>query len=357
MKIAIFGLGYVGTVSSACLAQEGHDVIGVDFNAAKVDLIDRGESPVVEANISEMIADAVAAGRLRATTDSASAVRASDLVIVCVGTPSSANGNLDLTYVKRVCEEIGTTLRDRDDFCSVVIRSTVLPGTIQGLVIPTLEAASGKTAGDDFGVGFFPEFLREGTAVRDFYNPPKVVFAASDSRTSAILDTLNAGFDAPKTRTNYETAEMVKYADNTWHAIKVSFANEIGSISKAVKVDGGAVMDIFCQDTKLNISPNYLRPGFAFGGSCLPKDVKALTYKARSLDLELPLINSSWPATNATSSGPCGWCLTSTNVASACSASASRREPTTCGKARWSNWSSGFSARGTKSGSSITTSI
>jgi len=296
MNIAIFGLGYVGAVSAACLSKEGHRVIGVDANAAKVELINQGKSPVVEKDVDAMMESGVAAGTLRATTDSAAAVRDSDMAIVCVGTPSSPNGNLDLSYVQRVCEEIGAALRDKKDFYAVVIRSTVLPGTLRGLVIPTLEAASGKTVGDDLGAGFFPEFLRESTAVSDFYNPPKVVFAASDHRTQSMLESLNAGFDAPKICTAYEIAEMVKYADNTWHAIKVAFANEIGSISKAVNVDGGAVMDIFCQDTKLNISPKYLRPGFAFGGSCLPKDVRALTYKARSLDLDTPLINSVMPS-------------------------------------------------------------
>lgn len=296
MKIAIFGLGYVGAVSAACLSKEGHQVIGVDANPDKVALITDGKSPVVEKDVDEMIADGVANGSLRATTDSAAAVRDSDLCIVCVGTPSSPNGNLNLDYVRRVCEEIGAALRGKDDFTAVVIRSTVLPGTLRDLVIPTLEAASGKTVGDAIGAGFFPEFLRESTAVWDFYNPPKVVFAASDHQTQAMLETINAGFDAPKFCTNYETAEMVKYADNTWHAVKVAFANEMGSIAKAVNIDGGAVMDIFCNDTKLNISSKYLRPGFAFGGSCLPKDVRALTYKARSLDLETPLINSVMPS-------------------------------------------------------------
>lgn len=296
MKIAIFGLGYVGAVSAACLSKEGHHVIGVDANPDKVALINKGQSPVVEKDVDEMIAAGVANGTLRATTDNTAAVLEADLSIVCVGTPSSANGNLELGYVKRVCEEIGAALKQKDGFAAVVIRSTVLPGTLRSLVIPTLEAASGRTVGDDLGAGFFPEFLRESTAVWDFYNPPKVVFAASDHQTQAMLETINADFDAPKICTNYEIAEMVKYADNTWHAVKVAFANEIGSISKAADIDGGAVMDIFCQDTKLNISPKYLRPGFAFGGSCLPKDVRALTYKARSLDLDTPLINSIMPS-------------------------------------------------------------
>ena len=296
MDIAIFGLGYVGAVSAACLSKEGHIVIGVDSNDNKVDLINDGKSPVVEKDVDEMIAMAVAHGKLRATTDSGAAIRESDLAIVCVGTPSAPNGDLDLIHVQHVCEEIGGALAKKDGFTAIVIRSTVLPGTLRGLVIPTLEQASGKKAGEHFGAGFFPEFLRESTAVHDFYNPPKVVIAASDERTREMLVSLNADFDAPSTCADYEVAEMVKYADNAWHALKVAFGNEIGSVSKRLNIDGGAVMDIFCQDTKLNISPKYLRPGFAFGGSCLPKDVRALAYKGRSLDLELPLINSIMPS-------------------------------------------------------------
>jgi GDP-mannose 6-dehydrogenase len=243
-----------------------------------------------------MIASAVAEGRLRATTDHRAAIRESELAIVCVGTPSRGNGDLDLTYVRRVCEDIAEVLREKDRFTAIIIRSTVLPGTLRNIVIPTLESGSGKSAGLDFGVGFFPEFLRESTAVHDFSNPPKIVIAASDDRTRAMLESLNEDFDAPVTRADFDVAEMVKYADNTWHALKVAFANEVGSISKALEIDGGAVMDIFCQDTKLNISSKYLRPGFAFGGSCLPKDVRALTYRGRSLDLELPLINAIMPS-------------------------------------------------------------
>ncbi len=296
MDIAVFGLGYVGAVSAACLATAGHTVVGVDSNAGKVDLINAGRSPVVEQDVDEMIASALARGRLRATTDHDAAIRASELAIVCVGTPSRANGDLDLTHVRRVCEDIALVLRDKAGFTAIIIRSTVLPGTLRNLVIPTLEDGSGKRAGQDFGVGFFPEFLRESTAVADFYNPPKVVIAASDARTRAMLEALNVNVDTPVASTDFEIAEMVKYADNTWHALKVIFANEIGSISKALAIDGGAVMDIFCQDTKLNISSKYLRPGFAFGGSCLPKDVRALTYQGRSLDLELPLINAIMPS-------------------------------------------------------------
>jgi GDP-mannose 6-dehydrogenase len=296
MDIAIFGLGYVGAVSAACLSTAGHTVVGVDSNAGKADLINAGRSPVVETGVDEMIASAVAEGRLRATTDHRAAIRESELAIVCVGTPSRGNGDLDLTYVRRVCEDIAEVLREKDRFTAIIIRSTVLPGTLRNIVIPTLESGSGKSAGLDFGVGFFPEFLRESTAVHDFSNPPKIVIAASDDRTRAMLESLNEDFDAPVTRADFDVAEMVKYADNTWHALKVAFANEVGSISKALEIDGGAVMDIFCQDTKLNISSKYLRPGFAFGGSCLPKDVRALTYRGRSLDLELPLINAIMPS-------------------------------------------------------------
>ena len=292
MHIAIFGIGYVGAVSAACLAHAGHTVIGVDANAGKVDLINAGKSPVVEKDVDGMIAHAVAAGRLRATTDHRAAIRDSELAVVCVGTPSRGNGDLDLTYVKRVCANIAEALRAKHGFTAIVVRSTVLPGTLRNTVIPALESGSQKRAGRDFGVGFFPEFLRESTAVYDFYNPPKIVIAASDDRTRAMLEILNEGFDAPVTRADFEVAEMVKYADNAWHALKVAFANEIGSISKALGIDGGAVMDIFCQDIKLNISAKYLRPGFAFGGSCLPKDVRALNYKVRNLDLELPLLSS-----------------------------------------------------------------
>jgi GDP-mannose 6-dehydrogenase len=296
MDIAIFGLGYVGAVSAACLSTAGHTVVGVDSNAGKADLINAGRSPVVETGVDEMIASAVAEGRLRATTDHRAAIRESELAIVCVGTPSRGNGDLDLTYVRRVCEDIAEVLREKDRFTAIIIRSTVLPGTLRNIVIPTLESGSGKSAGLDFGVGFFPEFLRESTAVHDFSNPPKIVIAASDDRTRAMLESLNEDFDAPVTRADFDVAEMVKYADNTWHALKVAFANEVGSISKALEIDGGAVMDIFCQDTKLNISSKYLRPGFAFGGSCLPKDVRALTYRGRSLDLELPLLNAIMPS-------------------------------------------------------------
>ena len=296
MKISIFGLGYVGAVSAGCLASDGHEVIGVDPNRTKVDLINQGTTPIIEKDIGEMIAATVKSGLLRATVDVRDAVMGSDMSLICVGTPSQLNGNLDLSHVRKVCEQIGAAIKDKAGFHVVVARSTMLPGSMSSVVIPTLEAASGKQAGVDFGVCNNPEFLREGTAVYDYYHPPKTVIGESDERAGSLLVQLYDKMDAPLVRTSVETAEMVKYTDNTWHAVKVAFANEIGNICKAVGIDGHKVMEIFCQDTKLNLSSYYMKPGFAFGGSCLPKDVRALTYKARSLDLDLPLLNSILPS-------------------------------------------------------------
>lgn len=296
MKISIFGLGYVGAVSAGCLARDGHQVVGLDPNQTKVDLINKGVTPIIEKDIGEMIASTVKSGNLRATTDVREAVMNSDISLICVGTPSLLNGNLDLSYVRRVCEEIGSVLKEKDSFHVVVGRSTILPGSMRNMVIPTLEAASGKKAGVDFGVCNNPEFLREGTAVYDYYNPPKTVIGESDPRAGDMLVELYKNMTAPLIRTDVETAEMVKYTDNNWHALKVTFANEIGNICKAVGIDGHKVMEVFCQDTKLNLSSYYMKPGFAFGGSCLPKDVRALNYKGKSLDLELPVLNAIMPS-------------------------------------------------------------
>lgn len=295
MKISVFGLGYVGAVSAGCLAKEGHDIIGVDPNSTKVDLINQGKAPIVEKGIAELIEAAVKNGSLKATTDAIEAVKQSELSLICVGTPSQLNGALDLKYVRQVCEEIGTAIKDLD-YHIVVARSTMLPGTMSGLVIPVLEEFSGKKAGVDFGVCNNPEFLREGTAVYDFYHPPKTVIGETDVKSGDILASVYKDLPGPMIRTDVATAEMVKYTDNVWHALKVGFANEIGNICKAINLDGHKVMDIFCQDTKLNLSPYYMKPGFAFGGSCLPKDVRALTYKGRSLDLSLPILNSILPS-------------------------------------------------------------
>jgi len=298
MRISIFGLGYVGAVSAGCLAKDGHSVIGVDPYQPKVDLINAGKTPVIEKDIGEIIEKAVVDDLLRATRDVRQAVLDTEISLICVGTPSQLNGSLDLKYVRKVCEEIGGTLREKKDFHVVVARSTMLPGSMRSIVIPVLEEYSGKKAGVDFGVCNNPEFLRESTAVFDYYNPPKTVIGETDVRAGDVLTSLYAHLDAPLVRTSVETAEMVKYTDNVWHALKVGFSNEIGNICKAVGIDGHEVMEIFCKDTKLNLSPYYMKPGFAFGGSCLPKDVRALTYKARSLDVESPILNSIMPSNN-----------------------------------------------------------
>jgi len=295
-KISIFGLGYVGTVSACCLANEGHTVIGVDPNKTKVDLISEGKSPIIEDQIAEIIAESVLEGKLSASTDTYKSIHSTEISLICVGTPSKLNGSLDLKYVHRVCQEIGEALKSKNEFHVVTCRSTILPGSMRDVVIPTLEERSGKKAGIDFGVCNNPEFLREGTAVHDFYNPPKTVIGETDSCSGELLASLYRKLDAPMIRTDIETAEMVKYTDNVWHALKVTFANEIGNICKKLGIDGHRVMDIFCEDAKLNLSSYYLKPGFAFGGSCLPKDVRALTYKGRSLDLDLPLLNAILPS-------------------------------------------------------------
>ena len=292
MRISIFGLGYVGAVSAACLAERGHVVTGVDPNTDKVQLINSGCAPVVEAELAQLTHRAVAEKRLSATGDPVSAVLDSEVTFVCVPTPSQANGNLDFRFIERVCTEIGAALREKRDFHVVVVRSTILPGTLRQLVIPTLESSSGRRVGEDFGVCHNPEFLRESTAVADFRNPPKTVIGASDSRSGDILQSIYEGLPGPVIRCPIEVGEMVKYADNTWHATKVTFANEIGNICKRLGVDSHAVMEIFCKDAKLNLSPYYLKPGFAFGGSCLPKDLRAITYHARSHDVSTPLLNS-----------------------------------------------------------------
>lgn len=296
MRISVFGLGYVGAVSAACLAADGHSVIGVDKNPTKVDLFNGGRSPIIEKDVDQLIETAHFQERLRATTDSARAIKETDLSLVCVGTPSEVNGNLNLEHIRKVCTEIGAAVRDLQRYHTVVIRSTILPGTMRNVVVPLLEKAAGKRAGHDFGVCFNPEFLREGTAVHDYHHPPKTVVGETDPRAGDTLLALYANLEAPVFRTSLEIAEMVKYVDNTWHALKVSFANEIGAICKPLAIDSGEVMDIFCQDTKLNISPYYLRPAYAFGGSCLPKDVRALRYRAKTLDVETPVLNAILPS-------------------------------------------------------------
>lgn len=270
--------------------------MGVDPIHTKVDIINQGRTPIIEAEIGEIIAANVKSGRLRAIVDPIDAIAVTELSFVCVGTPSQPNGNLDLRFIRRICEQIGRALHEKSANHTVVIRSTVLPGTMRDIVIPILEEYSQKKAGVDFGVCHNPEFLREGSAVKDFYAPPKTVIGEQDRASGCLLAKLYEKLDAPLIRTSIETAEMVKYVDNCWHALKIGFANEIGNLSKALRIDAHEVMNIFCQDRKLNISPAYLLPGFAFGGSCLPKDLRALTYKAKINDLELPILMSILPS-------------------------------------------------------------
>ncbi|HEU5256010.1 MAG TPA: nucleotide sugar dehydrogenase [Vicinamibacterales bacterium] len=292
MRVSIFGLGYVGSVSAASFAADGHDVVGVDVNPDKVAAVTSGRSPIVEPGLDALLERSVAAGRLRATTSTAEAVAESDLSLICVGTPSRKNGSLDLKYLIRVCEQIGDALKQKATYHVVVVRSTVLPGTTHGHVIPTLEAHSGKKYGEGFGVAVNPEFLREGTALKDFQHPPLTLVGHNHASDAAPTKALYDGIEAPLYSTSIRVAEMMKYTSNAWHAVKVVFANEIGNLCKRVGIDSHEVMDIFCRDEKLNISPYYLKPGFAFGGSCLPKDVRALQYRAREVDLEMPLINA-----------------------------------------------------------------
>ncbi|MEG0861365.1 MAG: UDP-glucose/GDP-mannose dehydrogenase family protein [Pseudomonas sp.] len=292
MRISIFGLGYVGAVCAGCLSARGHEVIGVDVSRTKIDLINQGKSPIVEPGLEALLQQGIDNGRLRGTTDFAAAIRDSDLSMICVGTPSKKNGDLGLEYIESVCREIGYVLREKASRHTIVVRSTVLPGTVKNVVIPILEECSGKKAGVDFGVAVNPEFLRESTAIQDYDQPPMTVIGELDKASGDVLQSLYEELEAPIIRKDIEVAEMIKYTCNVWHAAKVTFANEIGNIAKAVGVDGREVMDVVCQDKTLNLSQYYMRPGFAFGGSCLPKDVRALTYRAGTLDVKAPLLNS-----------------------------------------------------------------
>ncbi|MDZ7370278.1 MAG: nucleotide sugar dehydrogenase, partial [candidate division KSB1 bacterium] len=276
-----------------CLAEMGHQVIGVDNNAGKVRLISQGISPIVEDRIGDLIKEQVGCGRLRATTDLRAAVQASEVVFVCVGTPSAADGTIDFRQVERAAMEIGAALKAKKEYTSVVLRSTVLPGIAENIAVPLLEQFSGKKIGEDFGFALNPEFLREGTAVYDFYHPPKTVIGPLDDRTEERLKQIYAAIDAPLFCIGLAEASMIKYADNAFHAVKVAFANEIGRLCKKFNIDARVVMDVFVKDTKLNLSPVYLRPGFAFGGSCLPKDLRAITRHARQADVKVPLLQAA----------------------------------------------------------------
>jgi len=296
LAVSIFGLGYVGSVSAACFAAMGHKVIGVDVNRVKVEMLDSGRSPIIEARMSQLVAEASQACRLHATTDAAEAVLNSEVSFVCVGTPSLKNGKLDLSPIERVAREIGAAIRQKKSPHVFVLRSTVLPGTTQTIVVPILERESGKKCGQDFAVCYNPEFMREGSAVADFLDPPYTILGASDTNHLAPLRELYKSTPGTLHETTIPVAEMVKYFSNCFHALKVGFANEMGTMCKHLGVDAEAVTKIFTSDTKLNISPAYLSPGFAFGGSCLPKDVRAIVYKAKELDLKLPLLESLMPS-------------------------------------------------------------
>ena len=291
-SISVFGLGYVGTVTAACLANKGHKVIGVDLSPAKVAAIHSGHSPIVEPGVSDLILQSHTEQNLLATSDSEYAVLNSDISFLCVGTPSLRNGKLDLGHIEPVCREIGKAIRQKVGFHLVVLRSTVLPGTAETIVVPALEQSSGKKLGQDFGVCVNPEFMREGTAVADFMQPSMTVIGAAESKHSGLLREIYKWVPGRIFETSFRSAEMVKYVCNAWHAVKVSFANEVGTMAKELGVDAEAVAEIFTADTKLNISSTYLKPGFAFGGSCLPKDVRAINYRAKELDLNLPLFQS-----------------------------------------------------------------
>jgi GDP-mannose 6-dehydrogenase len=296
LSISLFGLGYVGSVSAACFAHMGHKVTGVDISTTKVEMLDSGRSPIIEARMEELVAEAHKSCRLHATTDSIAAVLASDISFVCVGTPSLRSGKLDLSHVEHVSREIGAALKQKATFHTVVLRSTVLPGTTETLMIPAIESASGKRSGKDFAVCYNPEFMREGSAVADFLQPPYTILGSQDPQHLAVLRELYQEVPATTFETSIRVAEMVKYVSNLYHAVKVGFANEVGTLCKHLGVEADQVTNIFMTDTKLNISAAYLAPGFAFGGSCLPKDLRAITYRGKELDLRLPLLESLMPS-------------------------------------------------------------
>jgi GDP-mannose 6-dehydrogenase len=296
MRIAVFGLGYVGCVSATCLAEMGHDVVGVDSNASKVALIRDGCPPITEPGLDALLKQVVGAGRLVATTSAGEALERADVSLLCVGTPSRPNGNLTTDYLDRVIDEVGRGLAGRTAPHVVAVRSTLLPGVFQGRLVPRLEAASGRRIGDGLGACVNPEFLRESTAIADFKTPPFTVIGELDRRSGDALAAIYEPIGAPVYRLSPDGASMVKYASNAFHALKVAFANEIGALCRELDIDARRVMEVFCRDTHLNVSPAYLRPGFAFGGSCLPKDLRAMLYASRHLDVPVPVLAAILPS-------------------------------------------------------------
>jgi GDP-mannose 6-dehydrogenase len=292
VKISVFGMGYVGCVSAVCLASLGHEVIGVDVNQDKIKMLIDGHSPIIEEGLDELLQKNMKEGRFRATTDNREAILSSDISMVCVGTPSASNGKLDLQYIQRVCSDIGQQIKEKNGYHVIIIRSTMLPGSMNTIVLPILEQSSSLVAGKDFGLAYNPEFLREGSAIVDFYQPSRTVIGEFDCRSGELADSVYEKINAPLVHTNIETAELVKYTDNTFHALKIAFANEIGAICRVEGIDSHELMNIFCLDTKLNISSSYLRPGYAFGGSCLPKDLRAINYHAQKRDVATPVLDS-----------------------------------------------------------------
>jgi GDP-mannose 6-dehydrogenase len=298
MKISVFGLGYVGAVTAACLAEAGHSVIGVDVDPAKLAILRDGNSPIIEEGLSDLIRKGVLSGKIQVTSDGTQAIHDTEVSLICVGTPSRRNGSLDMAVISKVAAQIGAALKNKSSEHLIIFRSTLLPGSVSGTLIPILEQESGKKTGKGFDVCFNPEFLREGTSVKDFYNPPFTVVGLRRSEIADRVSMLYSSIQAPLMVTTIEVAEMIKCTCNSFHALKIAFANEIGTLCKFMNVDSHEVMKIFCSDNKLNIAPTYLKPGFAFGGSCLPKDLRALEYVARNFGYEMPLIKSLMPSNN-----------------------------------------------------------
>ncbi|MEO1329045.1 MAG: nucleotide sugar dehydrogenase [Pseudomonadota bacterium] len=298
-RVSVVGLGYVGAVSVACLSELGFRVVGVDISEGKVADIAAGRSPIVEEGLQDRLRHGVEVGLISATTDIRAAIADTDLTLLSVGTPTCDDGSCNLDHVRAACTAIGEALQEKDDFHVVVMRCSVPPGTTNDVVIPTIAAASGKQLGVGFGVSFVPEFLREGVAIADFHEPPKTVIAATDPKTAEMVEDIFAMVDDKILRVSIKAAETVKYADNVWHATKVVFANEVGRLCKSMSIDSHEVMDVFVEDTKLNLSRYYLKPGFAFGGSCLPKEVRAVVQIADDNGLNLPLFQSLIPSNKA----------------------------------------------------------